>query len=154
MNWVEKSSFEKILRLSEISEQEHHYKVLLTPDNIFAVRRNPAPYTLPVNCRPLPSDIVEGKHFVIVGLRRLISSNAHPSDGLVVEASSRVQGTGSASGSSISPSKDSSSAYLVPSRRTRSSRPERIPLPERVVGSAPRVIKIKRKGRSRAMEHA
>ena len=48
MNWVEKSSFEKIRRLSDISEQERHYKVLLTPDNISVVRRNPAPYTLPV----------------------------------------------------------------------------------------------------------
>ena len=59
-----------------------------------------------------------------------------------------MQGVGSASGSSTSPSEDSSSAHPVPSRRTRSSRPERIPLPERVTGSAPRVIKIKRKGAS------
>ena len=57
-----------------------------------------------------------------------------------------MQGAGSASGSSTSPSQDSSSAHLVPRRRTRSSRPERLPLPERVAGSAPRVIKIKRKG--------
>ena len=92
MNWVEKSSFKKIRRLSEISEQECHYKVLLTPDNTFAVRRNPAPYTLPVIPRPLPSDIMEGKHFVIVDLRRLISSSAHPSSGPVVEASSGVNG--------------------------------------------------------------
>ena len=146
MNWVEKSSFEKIRRLSEISEQERHYKVLLTPDNISAVRRNPAPYTLPVIPRPLPSDIVEGEHFVIDDLRRLILSSARPSGGPVVEASSRVQGAGSASGSSTSPSEDSSSAQPVPSRRTRSSHPEWLPLPEQVAGSAPRVITIKRKG--------
>ena len=42
MNWVEKSSFEKISRLSEISEHERNYKVLLTLDNISAVRSNPA----------------------------------------------------------------------------------------------------------------
>ena len=91
MNWVEKSSFEKIHRLSEIYEQERHYKVLLIPDNISVVRRNPAPYTLPVIPRPLPSNIVEGEHFVIANLRRLISSSARPSSGPVVEASSRVQ---------------------------------------------------------------
>ena len=146
MNWVEKLSFEKIRRLLDISEQERHYKVLLTPDNISALRRNPTPYTLPVIPRLLPSDIVEGEYFVIADLRRLISSRARPSEGPVVEASSRVQGAGSASSSSTSPSEDSSSAHLVPSRRTRSCRPERLPLCERVVGSAPRVLKIKRKG--------
>ena len=78
MNWVEKSSFETIFRLSEISEKERHYKVLLTPDNISVVRHCPTPYTLSVIPRPLPSDIVEGEHFVIVDLRRLISSNAVP----------------------------------------------------------------------------
>ena len=110
MNCVEKSSFEKIHRLSEIFEQEHHYKVLLTPDNIYAVRRNLTPYTLPVIPRPLPSDIVEGEDFVIADLRRLILSSARPFGGLVVEESSWVQGAGSASGSSISPSEDSRSA--------------------------------------------
>ena len=146
MNWVEKSSFKKIRWLSYISEQERHYKVLLTPYNISAVRRNPTPYTLPVIPRLLPSDIVEGEHLVITDLRRLISSSARPSGGPVVEASSRVQGVGSASGSSTFPSEDSSSAQPVPSRTTRSSHPERLPLPEQVVGSAPRVITIKRKG--------
>ena len=127
---MEKWSFEKIHRLSEIFEQEHHYKVLLTPNNISTVRHNPAPYTLLVIPRPLPSDIVEGEHFVIVDLRRLISSSARPSDGSIVEASSRVQGAGSASGSSTSPSEDSSSEQTVLNQRTRSSSPERLPLPE------------------------
>ena len=134
---MEKSSFEKIRPLSEISKQERHYKVLLTPNNIFAVRRNPTPYTIPVIPQLLPSYIVEGEHFVIADLRRLISSSARPSGGSVVEASSWVKGAGSASSSSTSPSEDSSSAHPVPSQRTRSSRPERLPLPERVAGSAP-----------------
>ena len=146
MNWVEKSSFEKIRRLSEISKQERHYKVLLTPDNISIVRRDPVPYTLPVILRLLPSDIVKWEHFVIADLWHLISSSSRPSDDLVVEASSLVQGAGSASGSFTSPSEDSSSAHPIPSWRTRSSRPVRLPSPERVVGSAPRVVKIKWKG--------
>ena len=146
MNWVEKSSFEKIRRLSEISKQEWHYKVLLTPDNISTVRRNPAPYTLPVIPRPLPSDVVEGEYFVIADLRRLVSSSACPSGGSVIEASSRVQGAWSTSVLSTSPSEDSSSAQPIPSRRTKSSHPERLPLPKQVAGSAPRVINIKRKG--------
>ena len=110
MNWVEKSSFEKIRRLLEIFEQERHYKVLLNPDNISAVRRNPAPYTLSIIPRLLPSDVMEGEHFVIADLRRLVSSSARPSGGPVVKASSRVQGAWSALGSSTSPSEDTSSA--------------------------------------------
>ena len=117
MNWVEKSNFEKIRRLSEISQQERHYKVLLTPDNISAMRCNPTPYILPVIPRPLPSGIVEGDHFVIADLQRLISSSARPSVGPVVEALSRVQGAGSASGSSTSPSEDFYSAQPVLSQR-------------------------------------
>ena len=143
---MEKPSFGKIRRLSKISEHEHHYKVLLTPDNIFAMRRNPAPCTLPVIPRPLPSDIVEREHFVIADLRRLILSSARPSDSTVVEASSRVRGAGSASGLSTSPSEGSGFARPIPSRRTRSSHPERLPLLEQVARSAPRVVSISRKG--------
>ena len=127
---MEKSSFEKIRRLSEIFEQECHYKVLRTLDNISAVRCNLAPYTLPVILIPLPSDIMEGEPFFIADLRRLISSSARPSCGPVVEATSWVKGAGSASDSSTSPSEDSSSAHPVPSQRTRSIRPERFPLPK------------------------
>ena len=89
---------------------------------------------------------MEGEHFVIANLWPLVSSSARPSGGPVVKASSRVQSAWGASGSSTSPSEDSSSAQPIPSRRTRSSRPERLPLPEQVAGSAPRVITIKRKG--------
>ena len=110
------------------------------------MRRNPTSYTLPVIPRLLPSDIAEGEHFVIADLRRLILSSARPSGDLLVEVSSRVQGAGSASSSSTSPSEDSSSAHPVPSRRTRSSRPERLPLPERVARFCPRVVKIRQKG--------
>ena len=130
MDWVEKSSLEKIRWILEISKHERHYKVLLTPDNIFTVRRNPAPYTLPVIPRPLPSDIVEWEHFVIADLRRLISSRARPSGDPVVEALSRVQGAGHALGSSTCLSGDSSSAHPAPSRRIKSSRLERLPLPD------------------------
>ena len=104
MKWVEKSSIEKIRRLLEISKRERHYQVLLTRENISAVRNNPAPYTLPVIPRPLPSNVVEGEHFVLADVRRLASGGASSSQDLVVEASSRVQGDRSPSGSSASSS--------------------------------------------------
>ena len=94
VNWVEKSSFEKIRRLLEVSERELHCKVLLTPENISSVRHNPAPYNLLVIPHPLPPDVVEGEHFVVADLRRLISCGANSSRDSAVEASSRVQGVG------------------------------------------------------------
>ena len=90
MKWVEKSSIEKICRLLEIFERERHYLVLLTRENISTVRRNLAPYTLPVIPRPLPSIVVEGEHFVFVDVRRLAFDDVSSSRDLVVEASSRV----------------------------------------------------------------
>ena len=142
---MEKSSVEKICRLLEISERERHYRVLLTPENIAALRRKPAPYTLSVIPRPLPADVMEGEHFVIADLRRLVSGNSCSSNGQVIEASSRVRGTGSALGSSISSSGGSSSFPPVPGRRARSGRVERLVPPAQVAGPAPRVVKIKRK---------
>ena len=92
MKWVERSSIEKIRRLLEISERERHYQVLLTRENISAMRHNPAPYTLPIIPRPLPSNVVEGEHFLLADVRRLASDGASSSRDPVVEASSRVQG--------------------------------------------------------------
>ena len=90
VKWVEKLSIEKIRRLLEISERERHYRVLRTRENVSVVRHNPAPYTLPVIPRPLPSNIVEGKHFVVKDVRRLASGSASSYRDLVVGAPSRV----------------------------------------------------------------
>ena len=137
VNWVEKSSFEKIRRLLEVSERERHCKVLLTPENISAVRHNPAPYNLPVIPRPLPPDVVEREHFVVADLRHLVSRGASSSRDPVVEASNRVQGVGSVSGTSTSSSGSSSLSPLAPGWGTRSGHPERLPLPVQVAGPAP-----------------
>ena len=119
VNWVEKSSFEKIRRLLEVSERERHYKVLLTSENISAMRHNPTPYNLPVLPRPLLWDVVEGEHFVVANLRRLVSRGASSSRDPIVEASSPVQGIGSASGASTS-SRGSSNSVPPPPPPSRS----------------------------------
>ena len=145
MNWVEKSSIETIRRLLEISERKRYYRVLLTSENISVMRHNPAPYTLPVIPRPLPSYVVEGEHFMIADLRRLVSGSASSSRNLVNEASSRVQGIGSTSRSFASSRGGFSSPPPTPGQRTRSTRPERLLLLVQVAGPAPRVVKVKRK---------
>ena len=124
MKWVEKLSIEKIRRLLEIFERERHYQVLLTRENIAVVRRNPDPYTLPVIPRSLTSNVVEGEHFVIVDVRRLVFGSASSSKVPVVEASSRVQGARSASRSSASSSGGSGSSSSTPGRRARRDRPK------------------------------
>ena len=143
MKWVEKSSIEKIRNLLQISVRERHYQVLLTRENISDVRNNPAPYTLPVIPRPLPSNVVEGEHFVLADVRRLASGGASSSRDLVVEASSRVQGARSASGSSASSSRGPDSP--ADGREASGCGPERILPLAQVTRAAPRVVKIKRK---------
>ena len=144
MKWVEKSSIEKICRLLEISERECHYQVLLTRENISTMRRNPAPYTLPVIPWPLPSNVVGGEHFVLADVRRLVSGSASSSRDLVVEASSRVQGARSASRSPASSSRGSDSSP-APVRGARGHCLERILPLAHVAGAAPQVVKVKRK---------
>ena len=129
----------------EVSERERHCKVLLTPANISAVRHNPAPYILPVIPRLLPSDVVEGEHFIVADLRRLASGGASFSRGPAVEASSEVRGVGGTSGSSSS-SESSSLGHPSPDRGTRSESPDKLRLPVQVARPAPRVVRISRKG--------
>ena len=142
MKWVEKSSVEKILRLLEISERERNYRVLLTRDNIFSVRNNPAHYTLLVIPRPLPSNVVEGEHFVLANIRSLASGGASSFWDLVVEASNQVWGARSASGSSASSSRGLGSPIV--GREASGHGPERILPLAQVTRAAPRVVQIKR----------
>ena len=67
---MEKSSFKKI-KVLEISERERHHKILLTVRNLRELSRSPYPYILPVIPRPLPTEIVEGEHYVIANLLNL-----------------------------------------------------------------------------------
>ena len=118
----------------------------MTPENIFIVRHNLAPYNLSVIPHPLSSDVVEREHFVVADLRRLVSRGASSSTDPAVEASSQVQGVGSASGAFSSSSGSSGSSLPVPGRGTGSGHPESLCFPMQVAGPAPRVVRIRRKG--------
>ena len=116
---------------------------MLTRDNIFAVRNNPAPYTLLVIPRPLPSNVMEGEHFVLADIRRLASRGAGSSRDLVVKASNQVRGGRSTSGSSTSSSLGPGSP--VAGGEASGHGPERILPLAQVTRAAPRVVQIKRK---------
>ena len=145
MEWVEKASFEKIRRLLEVSERERHHKVLLTSKNLADMRRNPASYSLPIIPRPLPSEIVDGEHFVISDLLCLISGGASTSEGAEAEIADRRSVARSPLGPSTSNSGGSSLAQPAPRLGEGGSPPERLPLPSRGGKSAPRVLKVKKK---------
>ena len=146
VNWVEKASLEKIRRLFEISEQECHYEVFLTLKNLADVRRNPAPYSLPIIPRPLPSKIVDGEHLVTADLLNLTSGSASPSRDLEAQTLSRELVSRTPSMPSASTSGGSGSAQPTPSRGERGSCLECLPLPRKGTSSAPRALKIKRRG--------
>ena len=86
MHLVERASFTKIQRLLEISEQERHHEVLLTVKNLHDLSRHPSPYSVLIIPRPLPSEVVEGEHFVAADLLSLILN----SDSLAREAESEA----------------------------------------------------------------
>ena len=99
---------------------------MLTPENIYVVRHNPVPYTLPVITQPFPSPVVEGEHFVVADLRHLVSGGASSSRNLVIEVSSRVHGARSTSRSSASSSGGSSSSLPTLGERVRSGHLEHL----------------------------
>ena len=146
VQWVEKASLEKILRLLKVSEQERHCKVLLTLKNLVDVRRSLAPYSLPIIPHSLPLEIVDGEHFVTSDLLSLLMGSAPSTGDPEVEALNWEQASRASFVPSTSTSGDSSSASLVPGRDARDIRPARLPPPRGRIGSAPRVSKIRKKG--------
>ena len=89
MHWVERASFAKISRLLEILVQKRHHEVLLTVKNLHDLSRHPSPYSVPIIPRPLPSEIVEGEHFVTADLLSLILGGSSPAREAKSEAMGR-----------------------------------------------------------------
>ena len=88
VHWVERASFAKIYWLLEIFEQERHHEVLLTVKNLHNLSGHPSFYSVPIIPRPLPSEVVEGEHFVATDLLSLISDGSS----LAREAESEAAG--------------------------------------------------------------
>ena len=110
------------------------------------VRRNLAPYNLPIIPRPQPSKIVDGEHFVIPDPLHLAVGGTSSSQEPGTETPSWKLVSRTSSGTSASTSGHSGSAQPTLGRGKRVSRPESLPLPRKGALSTPRVIKIKKKG--------
>ncbi|RVX05759.1 hypothetical protein CK203_023906 [Vitis vinifera] len=68
VEWVEKTSFDRLNRLFEIISIERHYQTLLSAVNLLAVVWEPQPYVLNILSRRLPKVVVPGEHFVLKDL--------------------------------------------------------------------------------------
>ena len=78
VNWLEKANYKEIQKLLEIFEQEQHHKILLTTRNLCELSRSPSPYIIPIIPHPLPTEIVEGEHYVIADLLNLVPGSSSP----------------------------------------------------------------------------
>ena len=63
---MEKAGLENIKQLLEIIEAEHNHELLLTVRNLRELVACAFPYIIPVVSRSLPSELIEGEHFVLV----------------------------------------------------------------------------------------
>ena len=86
---MERASFAKNRRLLEISKQEQHHEVLLIVKNFHDFSHHPSPYSVPIIPRHLPSEVVEGEHFVDADLLNLISGGSSPTREVESEATGR-----------------------------------------------------------------
>ena len=109
------------------------------------MRRNLACYNLPIIPHPLPLKVIDGDHFVIADLLRLISGDTSTSEGVEAEIADRRSVAQSPSGPSTSNSGGSRSAQPTPRRGKGGSPPECLPVPSRGGKSVPRVLKVKKK---------
>ena len=63
-------------RLLKIMETGRNHEFLMTTKNLQELDGNPFPYIIPVVPRSLPAEVIEGEHFVLTDLLKLISRNS------------------------------------------------------------------------------
>ncbi|RVX15686.1 hypothetical protein CK203_009087 [Vitis vinifera] len=68
VEWVEKTSFDHLNKLFEITAAERHHQTLLTARNLLVVVREPQVYVTNILPGKLPKKVVSGKHFVLKDL--------------------------------------------------------------------------------------
>ena len=76
VNWIEKAGLENIRRLHEIMEAERNHELLLTANNLRELGGNPFPYIISVIPHSLPVEVIEGEHFVLADLLKLVPGSS------------------------------------------------------------------------------
>ena len=124
---MEKAGFRNIQKLLEISERERHHEILLTVGNLRELSRNPSPYILQVIPRPLPREIEESEHYVIVDLLNLAPGSSSPAQTSETEAVGQELVVSLRPEQSSSGREDFSPTPQASKRVDRGSRLERLP---------------------------
>ena len=109
------------------------------------MRQSPAPYSLPIIPRSLPSEIMGEEHFVITDLLDFLAGRAPSPEDLEAKALSREQELRASSVPSTSTRGGSSSALPVPGLEAGSVCPVGLPLPRKRIDPTPQVLTIKKK---------
>ena len=141
MNWVEKASFKKIQKLLEIFERERHHEILLTERNLHELSHSPSPYILPVIPRHLPTEIVEGEHYVIVDLLNLAPGSSSPAKNLEIEAVRQELVISTQPGQPSLAREDFGPLPQVSKKNNKGSRLERLPFTKKGSRPAPQASK-------------
>ncbi|RVX18925.1 hypothetical protein CK203_006881 [Vitis vinifera] len=68
VDWVEKTSFDRLSKLFEIDAKERQCKTLLTARNLTAVVREPQEYVINILPRKMPNEVVPGEHYIVKDL--------------------------------------------------------------------------------------
>ena len=93
MNWIEKAGLENIRQLLEITEAERNHELLLTMKNLRELGGSPFPYIIPIVLRSSLVEVIEGEHFILADLLRLVPgtpSQAIPAQEDQTEATTRI----------------------------------------------------------------
>ena len=151
VHWVERANFAKIRRLLEISEQEMHHEVLLTVKNFHDLSRHPFLYSVPIIPRPLPSEVVEGEHFVAADLLKLILDGSSPAKEAKSEATGRELVISTQFAQPSSTSEDSDPAPQAPKQVEGGGRLEHPLLAIKGFRFVPRMLKKKKGRRQKAV---
>ena len=67
---------ENIRWLLEITEAERNHELLLTVKNLCELGDSHFPYIIPIVSRSSPTEVIEGEHFVLTDLLKLVPSNS------------------------------------------------------------------------------
>ena len=67
---------ERIRRLLEITEAKRNHELLLTVKNLRELGGSPFPYIIPIVPHSLPAKVIEGEHFVLTDLLKLVPGNS------------------------------------------------------------------------------
>ena len=59
-------------QLLEITEAERNHELLLMAKNLRELSGSPFPYIIPIVPRSLPTKVIEGEHFLLVNLLKLV----------------------------------------------------------------------------------